>query len=139
MAGYEEKVMGLKEHCVYASINDEVVLLDAKKKIYYTINGPAAFIVSALAGEHGIGFADLKGRLMSKYAVTEAAAATELKGFLDELGKLGFIKVEAKITMERPVIIQTGDVLSMVAALMLPTVRGPARLENLIAITKRKF
>jgi hypothetical protein len=139
MAGYEEKVMGLKEHCVYASINDEVVLLDANKKIYYTINGPAAFIVSALAGEHGIGFADLKGRLMSKYAVTEAAAATELKGFLDELGKLGFLKVDAKITMEKPKIVQTGDVLSKVAIYIVVGPRVTPRLENLIAITKRKF
>lgn len=139
MAGYEEKVMGLKEHCVYASINDEVVLLDANKKIYYTINGPAAFIVSALAGEHGIGFADLNGRLMSKYAIKEAAAATELKGFLDELGKLGFLNLDAKITMEKPVIIQTGEVLSKIATYIVVGPRRPARLENLIAITKRKF
>lgn len=139
MAGYEEKVMGLKEHCVYASINDEVVMLDANKKIYYTINGPAAFIVSALAREHGIGFADLRGRLMSKYAVTETAAATELKGFLDELAKLGFLTLDAKIPMEKPKIVQTGDVLSKVAIYIVVGPRVPARLENLIAITKRKF
>jgi hypothetical protein len=137
MAGYEEKVIGLKDHCVYASINDEVVLLDATKKIYYTINGPAAFIVSTLAGEHGIGFADLKAKLMSKYAIKEAAAATELKGFLDELAKLGFLKLDAKKAMEKPKIIQTGDVLSKVAIYIVVGQRVPARLENVIAVAKK--
>jgi hypothetical protein len=138
MAGYEEKVMGLKDHCVYASINDEVVLLDADKKIYYTINGPAAFIVSVLAGENGISFADLKAKLMSRYTVTEEAAATELKGFLDELVRLGFLRQDAKISMEKPKIVQTGDVLSKVATLILPYRRGTPRLEYIIAISKRK-
>ena len=139
MASYEEKMMGLKEHCVYASINDEVVLLDANKKIYYTINGPAAFIVSALSGEHGISFADLKGKLMSKYAIQDTAAATELKGFLDELGKLGFLTQEAKTPMEKPKIVQTGDVLSKVAVYMLTGKRVPARLEGIIAVAKKNI
>jgi hypothetical protein len=138
MVGYEEKVIGLKEHCIYASVGDEVVLLDADKKIYYTINGPAALIVSTLSGENDISFADLKAKLMSKYTVTEEAAATELKGFLDELARLGFLMQDAKISMEKPRIVQTGDVLSKVALYMLTGKRGTPRLEHLIAISERK-
>jgi Coenzyme PQQ synthesis protein D (PqqD) len=138
MVGYEGKVIGLKEHCVYASIGDEVVLLDVDKKIYYTINGPAALIVSTLAGEHGSSFADLGAKLMSRYTVTEAAAATELKGFLDELARLGFLMKDAKIPMEHPKIVQTGDVLSKVAVYIVVGRRGTPRLDPLIAISKRK-
>jgi hypothetical protein len=137
MVGYEEKVIGLKEHCIYASVGDEVVLLDADKKIYYTINGPAALIVSTLSGENDISFADLKAKLMSKYTVTEEAAATELKGFLDELARLGFLMQDAKISMEKPRIVQTGDVLSKVATYIVPSIRVRPRFENVIAVAKK--
>ena len=75
---------------------------------------------------------------MSKYAIQDAAAATELKGFLDEL-KLGFLTQEAKTPMEKPKIVQTGDVLSKVAVYMLTGKRVPARLEGIIAVAKKNI
>jgi hypothetical protein len=133
MKKVEGMILGLKDHCAYASIGDEESLLDTEKKRYYTLNGPASFILNALSGEHGISFEELKAKVMSKYEVNEATVSSEVKLLLDDLSKRGFLKVGSKISWERPMMEMRGEILNIAAAAAAKGTK-PARME-LFALT----
>jgi hypothetical protein len=134
MKKVEGMILGLKDHCAYASIGDEESLLDTAKKRYHTLNGPASFILSALSGEHGISFDELKAKVMSKYDGNEATVTSEVKLLLDDLSKRGFLKVESKASWERPVMEIRGEILNIAAAAAAKGSK-PARIDQLYALT----
>jgi hypothetical protein len=134
MGNVEGMILGLKDHCVYASISDEAALLDTEKKQYLSLNGSASFILGALSGEHGISFTELIAKVMSKYAIDEATASKEIKLLLDDLLKRGFLKAESRASWESPAMEMKGEILNIAAA---PIGKGarPARMEHLYALT----
>jgi hypothetical protein len=116
MENIENKILGLKDHCIFTSIKDEAVFLDANEKKYHTVNSSAAFILRALAVEHGVSFADLKAKVLTKYNVDEKTATSQLKDFLKDLARLNFLQMTSQVAMERPTISLSGEISTPLAA-----------------------
>jgi hypothetical protein len=134
MENLEDKILSLKDHCVFTLMGNEAIFLDAKDKKYHTVNGTAAFILSALSCEHGISFADLKAKIMARYRVNEQTATSQLKEFLGELDRLKFLKASSHTAMERPTIALAGDILGTVAAPIGKLPPRPLRMDPYIAL-----
>lgn len=68
------------EQLVWREVADEVVILDLRTSVYWSLNGSAALLWPALV--EGASSEELVGRLVQEYGINEDVASDDVRNFL---------------------------------------------------------
>lgn len=150
MENFIGKVFRLKENVSIIFIDDEDVILDTKKRCYYTLNETASFLLRQLENKDGMSSEDIKLKLTSEYDIDEEDASREVSSVFGMLLELDLVDIlEKKETAplniqiknkrkgwESPAIKPEGEILTVVGQ---ATVHRAAAAQEMIETKSQRF